>query len=260
MNKPKAIDLFAGCGGFSLGLKKAGFQVIAAVEIDKWAAETYRHNHKDTIVLEEDIRQVTARHLLKIARIKKGELDLLVGGPPCQGFSIMNVNRSLNNPRSKLMYEFIRMAKGILPKIFEIENVPGMFSYNDFFILLMKTLERYGYVVRCLMMDAVSYGLPQYRKRIFIQGTRKDLNIIPTFPTPSYFDPKQLKLKKGQIFTAAEIATECFAVNGFMKEEVKDLYWNGKLDIQMNRKTAANVINLAINKLLGESIKSACIK
>lgn len=260
MKKPKAIDLFAGCGGWSLGLKKAGFQVIAAVEIDKWAAETYRCNHKDTIVLEEDIKKLTPMRLLKIAGIKKRELDLLVGGPPCQGFSTINVKtRSIDNPKSKLMWEFIRITKGILPKIFEIENVPGMFAYKDFFILLMQTLEKCGYIVRCLMMDACSYGVPQTRKRIFIQGTRKDLKILPSFPIPTHFDPKQLKANKNQLFTPATVAIECFAQNGFCKEEVKDLYWNGKLDIQMNRKTAPYVLDNAINKLLGESI-SQCIK
>jgi len=251
-----AIDLFAGAGGFSLGVKQAGFNVLAAVEFDKWAAETYRTNHKDTIMIEEDITKLTANRLMKIAKIKRSQLDFLVGGPPCQGFTTINTKRSLDDPRSKLMSEFIRMVKGIQPKIFMIENVPGMFAYKDFFILLMETLEKCGYIVRSLMMDAMSYGVPQYRKRIFIQGVRKDLNFLPGFPPPTHFDPKLLKTKDYKLFTPATVAIECFAINGYPKEEAKDLYWNKSLHIQMNKKTAADTFDLAINKLIGEVIIS----
>ncbi len=253
--RPTAVDLFAGCGGFSLGMRRAGFRILVAVENDKWAAQTYRTNQKGTIVIEEDIRELTAGRLLEIAKIKKGELTLLFGGPPCQGFSLMSSNRSLDNPKSKLMNEFIRMVKGIKPRIFYIENVPGLFAFKDFFILLMECLEKCGYVTRCLMMDAVSYGVPQYRKRIFIQGARKDLGILPSFPPPTHFGMNQLKVKDGQMFEPAVVGMKCFAKNGFSKEEVKDLYWNTKLHIQMNRKTAVYVWECAIGELIGEGLK-----
>ncbi len=252
-NKPTGIDLFAGAGGFSLGMRNAGFNILAAVEIDKWAAWTYRANQKGTIVIEEDIQKITAERLLKIVNLKKGELDILFGGPPCQGFTFISKARSLDNPKSKLMNEFVRMVKGIQPKIFYIENVPGMFAYKDFLAFLMGRLERYGYVVRCLMMDAASYGVPQRRKRIFIQGARKDLKMLPTFPPPTHFSPEQLKADG--MFLPATVAIECFAKNGFAKEEVKDLWWNGTLSIQMNRKTAVFVWERAIGKLIGEGMK-----
>ena len=118
----------------------------------------------------------------------------------------------------------------------------------------MKTLEECGYVVRCLMMDAADYGVPQRRKRIFIQGVRKDLGFLPGFPVPTHFAPEQLKTKD-RIFRPAEVAVECFAINGFSKEEVKDLHWNSILNIQMNRKTAPYVFDVAIGKLIGEGIK-----
>lgn len=262
MNKTKiertGIDLFAGAGGFSLGMRRAGFNILAAVENDKAAAWTYRANQKGTIVIEEDIQKITAERLLKIVNLKKGELDILFGGPPCQGFTFISKSRSLDNPKSKLMNEFVRMVKGIQPKIFYIENVPGMFAFKDFFIFLMGRLERCNYIVRCLMMDACSYGVPQRRKRIFIQGAREDLKMLPTFPPPENFSPEQLKTD--EMFQKAAVAVECFAINGFAKEEVKDLWWNKTLFIQMNRKTAVFVWERAIGKLIAEGIKEALLK
>jgi DNA (cytosine-5)-methyltransferase 1 len=250
-----AIDLFAGCGGFSLGLLQAGFKVLVAVENDRWAAETYRYNLHGIKVLEEDIKGITTQRLLKESGLLKGQLDLLVGGPPCQGFSTANRWRSLKDPRSRLMYEFIRLNKGIQPRYFMIENVPGLFAYKDFFIMLMDTLEKTGYDVRCLMMDAVSYGVPQFRRRIFIHGTRSDLKTLPVFPPPTHFSPEQISQPKKSSFQRAAVAVKCFAVNGFPKEEVKDLYWNTKLSIMMNRRTAERVFDIATGELIAEGIK-----
>lgn len=255
--KPTGIDLFAGCGGFSLGIRQAGFKILAAVENEKWAAQTYRTNQKGTIVIEEDICGLTAKRLLQIAKIRKGELTLLFGGPPCQGFSFSSSARSLDNPNSKLMNQFVRMVGGIQPRVFYIENVPGLLAFKDFFIFLMESLETCGYTTRCLMMDAANYMVPQHRKRVFIQGVRKDLDILPTFPSPTNFSPEQLELKDGQVLQPALIAVKCFANNGFTKEEVKDLYWNKKLGIQMNRKTAGFTFGSAIGELLGEMIIKA---
>jgi len=237
-----------------LGLLMAGWDVRVAVEYDKWAAETYRYNHKKTVLLEQDITTLKGWDILVKARINKGDLDLLAGGPPCQGFATVNPKRSVTDPRSKLMWEFIRMTKELEPKYFMIENVPGLLSFKDFFILLMKALEDTGYVVRCLMMDAVDYGVPQRRKRIFIHGARKDLNMIPVFPTPTHYDPdKEKGFKKNQI-SPALIRNHCFAINGFPKEEVKDLYWNSVLNIQMNKKTAAQVLDNAVIRFIADNI------
>ncbi len=249
-----AIDLFAGAGGASLGMQMAGFKVVAAVEFDKSAAETFRRNHKDTIMFEKDIRTVVGVELLAAVGLKVGELDYLMGGPPCQGFSFINTQqRSIDDPRSKLMHEFVRLNGEIQPKVFMIENVPGLLSFKDFFILLMETLENQGYVVRCSMMDAVSYGVPQYRKRIFIQGVRKDLGFLPSWPAPTHFDPEVDKKFKNKMFPASSVATKCFATNGFSKEEVRDLYWNDVLHIQMNRKKAAYTLDVAFGQLVGEA-------
>ena len=252
------IDLFAGCGGFSLGMEEAGVKVLAAVENDHGACEALRCNqpryHKDMLVVERDIKTITGIWLLDQVGLKVGELDILFGGPPCQGFSTSNNHRSIDDPRSKLMNEFVRMVRETQPKVFYVENVPGCFAFKNFFYLLMETFEGCGYVVRCLMMDAGSYGVPQRRKRIFIQGMREDLKIIPAYPVPTHFDPEQIKVEKDGLLSQAEVAKECFAVNGFPKDEVKDLWWNEKLCIQMNRKTAAVRVDEAINNLIAQKI------
>lgn len=252
------IDLFAGAGGFSLGFSQAGFDVVAAVEIEQAACDTLYANKPSYFpnmeIIQADIKDLTGMDILARAGLNKGELDMLIGGPPCQGFSFSNMkNRSLDDPRSKLMFEFIRMVKEIQPKVFDIENVPGLFAFKDFFYSLMQSLEECGYVVRFIMMDAVSYGVPQHRKRIFIQGVRNDIGKLPIFPEPENFDPDALK---GSIVkpSRAAIAEKCFAVNGFTKEEVKEVWWNTKLWIQMNKKTVADKVDQAIDECIAEGI------
>ena len=256
--RPTCIDLFAGAGGFSLGVSQAGLNVVAAVEIEKAACDTLQANKPtcfpNMLIVEKDIRELSGAELLDMVGMKRGELFLLVGSPPCQSFSLANTkNRSLDNPRSKLMFEFIRMVDELQPKVFYIENVPGLFAFKDFFYSLMQLLEECGYVVRFLLMDACSYGVPQHRKRIFIQGTRNDTDWLPTFPEPQNFDPEALKAKILNL-SRAEIAKKCFQVNGFTKEEIKEVWWNTKLWIQMNKKTAAEKVDQAINVCIGEGI------
>lgn len=256
------IDLFAGAGGFSLGMEMAGVKVVAAVENDHAACETLRINqpkyHKDTLIVESDIQSVPGLWLLGQVGLKVGELGILFGGPPCQGFSLANTKtRGLDDPRSKLMWEFIRLTREMKPKMIYVENVPGCFAFKDFFALLMQNYEEAGYVTRCLMMDACSYGVPQTRKRIFIQGARDDLGCLPEYPVPQNFDKKALKKKKNQLFTPADVAIEAFAKNGFPKEVIKDLWWNETLWIQMNRKTAAADIDAAIDRLVIQGITNS---
>ena len=256
------IDLFAGAGGFSLGVSQAGFNVVAAVEIDKDTCDTLQANKAkcfpNMLIVERDIRELSGAELLDMVGMKRGELFLLIGSPPCQSFSFANTkNRSLDNPRSKLMFEYIRMVQEIQPKAFYIENVPGLFAFKDFFYSLMQLLEECGYVTRFLMMDACSYGVPQHRKRIFIQGTRNDTDWLPTFPEPKNFDPEALKAKILNL-SRAEVAKKCFQVNGFTKEEIKEVWWNTKLWIQMNKKTAAEKVDQAINECICEGIVEVC--
>ena len=252
------IDLFAGCGGFSCGISAAGYNVIGAVELDKDACDTLRknayHAFPNMKVINTDITKLSAEQLMKTTGIKKGELSLMIGGPPCQGFSFVNTKRSLDDPRSKLVFEYLRILKGVMPKMFLIENVPGLLSFKDFFIEFMRLLEDVGYVVRFSLMNACSYGVPQHRKRVFIEGVRSDLNKIPSFPPPMNFAPEMLEIENDNMFTRADVACECFHCEGFTKEEVKDVFFNTKLNIMMNRKTSSDVIDRAISALVGKRI------
>lgn len=256
--KLKAIDLFAGAGGFSLGLQQAGIDVVAAVEKDKFCCDTLRDNKKSAFpkmrIIEEDITQLSGAQLLKKVNMLKRQLDVLVGGPPCQGFTFASSKRSINDPRSKLMWEFIRMVKEIQPRYFVIENVRGLLSFKDFFQLLLKSLEKCGYVVRFNLLDCASYGVPQRRQRVLIDGARSDLNVVPTYPAPTHFSPAQLGKADEDSVPPALVAEKCFATHGFARNEVKDVWWNTKLEILMNKKTATAQIEQAVREILLEAI------
>jgi DNA (cytosine-5)-methyltransferase 1 len=259
--KLKAIELFAGAGGMAIGLQWAGIDVVAAVEIDKWCISTLKHNKAKAFpkmkIIEADICTLSGEYLLKKVGLGKGQLDILSGGPPCQGFSTASSRRSATDPRSKLMWQFVRMVKEIQPRHFIIENVRGIMSFKDFFRLLLKSLEKCGYVVRFNLLDCCSYGVPQHRLRVLIHGARTDLNIVPVYPAPTHFSPSQLKKSKRSFIPASLVALKCFATHGFTRKEVDDVWFNPKLDIMMNKKTAAEKINQAVNEIIGEALFTA---
>lgn len=258
----KGIDLFAGAGGFSCGMQMAGIDVVAAVELEKYACDTLRMNAPNFFpnmqVIQADIQTLTGKEILDKVGLAIGELDILFGGPPCQGFSFLNTSsRGPDNPKSKLMWEFIRMVGEMQPRMFMIENVPGLLSFKDFFISLLESLEQCGYVVRFNMLDAVSYGVPQHRRRVLIMGTRSDTGKLPVFPPPQNFAPEMLTGKEGTFFPRADVAVECFAKNGFSKEEMRDVWWNTKLWILMNKKTAEEIFDKAIHNLTIKAIEAS---
>ena len=256
--KLKAIELFAGAGGMALGLQQAGVDVVVAVEKDNFCVSTLKankHFFPKMKIVQEDITTLTGEQLLKKARRAKGNIDILSGGPPCQGFSTASSRRSISDPRSKLMWEFIRMVKEIQPRYFIVENVRGLLSFMDFFKLLLKSMEKCGYVVRFNLLDCASYGVPQRRLRVIIHGVRNDLNKLPTFPAPTHFEPKQLEQEKDSLSPPiALVAQECFAVNGFDKSDVEDVWWNTRLNILMNKKKAADEIEQAVMGLIYEQL------
>ena len=156
------ISTFAGCGGSSLGYKWAGGKVLAAVEWDKNAVETYRLNHHGTPVLHRDIATVTAEELLTLTGLQVGELDIFDGSPPCQGFSTAG-KRQIDDPRNSLFREYVRLLRGLQPKVFIMENVSGMVKGNmkHVFAIIMRELKASGYTVKCQLMDAAYFGVPR---------------------------------------------------------------------------------------------------
>lgn len=251
----KAIELFAGAGGMALGLQQAGIDVVGLVEFDKFCLATLGANRNKAFprarLIRADISKVSGGELLESTRLAVGELDILSGGPPCQGFTWTNKNRSIDDPRSQMMWHMIRLVGEIRPRYFVIENVPGLLSFKDFFIELLAALEAKGYVVRFNLMDAASYGVPQRRIRVFIDGVRNDLKLLPVFPEPTHFD---LDKNKKDSIPASLVAIKCFARNGFSKEQLKDTWWNTKLSILMARSTAAERIQQAVRQIIFEGL------
>lgn len=174
--KLTAIDLFSGCGGLTQGLKRAGFCVLGAVEIDERASATYTLNHPEVHVWPQDIRGLSARAITRRLRIRKGQLDLLAGCPPCQGFSTMrtlNGNRSNRDKRNDLLLEFLRLVEELEPKAIMMENVPGL-AKNGRFKLFRKRLKELGYIGEPDVLDAAEYGVPQRRNRlIYVAGFKR---------------------------------------------------------------------------------------
>jgi len=172
--KPLAIDLFSGCGGLTLGLKQAGFRVVGAVEVDPLAVETYKANHKRIVIWPRDIRAVPAAQVRRRLKLRRGQLDLLAGCPPCQGFSTMTTlnGRSVEaDLRNDLVFEFVRFVRVLRPKALMIENVPGL-AKDKRIRQVIAQLEAIGYRCTRDVLDAADYGVPQRRKRFILLAGR----------------------------------------------------------------------------------------
>lgn len=169
MRTLKAIDLFSGCGGLTLGLKQAGFHLVGAVEIDSLAVETYRANHKKVFVWQQDIRKLTVTAVMKQLKLRPGQLDLLAGCPPCQGFSRMTTlnGRVGQDERNDLIFQFLRFVRVLRPKAVMMENVPKL-AKNRRAKELLRQLRRLGYHLNHDVLDAADYGVPQRRKRFIL--------------------------------------------------------------------------------------------
>lgn len=171
--KPTVISTFAGCGGSSLGYKWAGFCELLAIDFEPHAIETFKLNFSGVDAWQVDIREVTAAAILKRTGIKVGELDVLDGSPPCQGFSTAG-KRVVNDSRNDLAWEFIRLIEGLKPRAFVMENVSGMAKggMKGRFNAILAGLKATGYRVEVRKLNAMYYGVPQSRERIIFIGMR----------------------------------------------------------------------------------------
>lgn len=178
-----AIDLFAGGGGLSQGLKQAGFAVCAAVEIEPHACTTYLANHLDTVLFQRDIRQISGIELLKTS--PTGLIDLIAACPPCQGFSSLTAKYRREDVRNELIFEFVRLVKEIRPKTIMMENVPGLSNGKGkaVFNSAMDELRELGYVLAFDVLEVANYGVPQNRRRLVVLG---GLNVPIGLPPPSH--------------------------------------------------------------------------
>lgn len=182
------IDLFSGCGGMTLGFKMAGFTSILASDIDENCQKTINTNFPEIPFICKDITQITKEEVDSIIGDKRP--DVIIGGPPCQGFSLANKNRNKikDDPRNKLFYHFVKFIDWYSPSAFVMENVKGLLSMQNGKVI-STIIEEFsnagaGYNVVMKVLCAKDYGVPQSRERVILIGIRKDLDIIPTFPEP----------------------------------------------------------------------------
>jgi DNA (cytosine-5)-methyltransferase 1 len=175
----KVLDTFAGAGGFSLGFELAGCTVVGGIEVDSWASETFAHNHKDALVITRDIQLISDDELRDDFANRRP--DILLGGPPCQGFSICRKNSGdPTDPKNSLFVEFLRVAKVLQPDYVIMENVPNIenartHSGESVIGIIKRELKNLGYRVAHSVLEATDFGIPQIRKRLFIVASVQEL-------------------------------------------------------------------------------------
>lgn len=181
--KPTYISLFAGCGGSSLGYHLAGYRELLAIDFDDNAVETFKLNFKDVPIWKADISQLSGTKIMDFCGLQVGELDLLDGSPPCQGFSTAG-KRQVCDTRNDLVNHYIRLVKAIQPKVFVMENVSGMVKgkMKGLFIEYVRAMKEAGYQVSCRLLNAKWFSVPQSRQRMICIGVRNDLKMQPVFP------------------------------------------------------------------------------
>ncbi|WP_414584809.1 DNA cytosine methyltransferase [Scytonema sp. PCC 10023] len=184
--RPIAVDLFAGAGGMTLGFEQAGFDVLASIEIDPIHCATHEFNFPFWTILCKSVVDITGAEIRSRSSIGDREIDVVFGGPPCQGFSLIG-KRVFDDPRNSLVNHFIRLVLELQPKFFILENVKGMTlgKHKEFISVIIQEFEQTGYKVRkdYKVLNAAEYGVPQNRERLFLLGCRQDLE-LPNYPEP----------------------------------------------------------------------------
>ena len=178
-----AVDLFCGCGGLSLGLRRAGFNVVAAIDNDPLCTSTFEVNHKTTRMVKDDIRTIDPAAVMDQLGLAAGDLDLVAGCPPCQGFSslrTLNGSRDIDEPMNDLIYEFVRFVEAFKPKALMMENVPALLG-DVRLDCVTQELTEMGYFCKARLFDAVNFGVPQRRRRMILVGS--------SYGTPSFAQP-----------------------------------------------------------------------
>jgi DNA (cytosine-5)-methyltransferase 1 len=195
--RPIAISLFAGAGGCSLGFGQAGYDIRFATDIDRDAIDSYQQNFPGTQCEVSDVRALEPQLLLERLGLQSGELDILLGGPPCQGFSSAGA-KSAEDPRNSLVHHYVRLLEGVRPKWFVMENVEGLLT-NDGGLHVRDAVEAFlaaGYAVNLEKIYAQGYGVPQRRKRVLIVGNRLGHDFVFPEPVTSF---------SGSIFRKGEV-------------------------------------------------------
>ncbi|MFB5606324.1 MAG: DNA cytosine methyltransferase [Nitrosarchaeum sp.] len=187
------IELFAGAGGLALGLEKAGFETLGLIEFDKYAVETLQKNRPNWNIVFDDIANISCLNLEEYFSIKKGELDLLSGGAPCQAFSYAGKRLGLEDARGTLFYHYAKFLEKLQPKMFLFENVKGLLTHDHgkTYETILNIFKDTGYVIQKKVLNAWDFGVPQKRERLITIGIRKDLfnKTEFFFPIPHNYKP-----------------------------------------------------------------------
>lgn len=178
-NRLTAISLFSGAGGMDAGFEMAGFDVKLAIEIDPSCCDTLRKNLTDTKIINASVYDLDAEKICELAGLKIGEVDCIIGGPPCQSFSLAGNRAGLDDDRGKLVFRFIELVRHIMPKVFVMENVKGMVNWQGG--LVMEEIEKRfqrplsngdNYRVASKVLNSADFGVSQFRERVFVVGHR----------------------------------------------------------------------------------------
>ena len=185
----KTVALFAGCGGLDLGFENAGFNIIWANDNNKKVQETYRYNHKET--------ELVIKSLVDIKSEEIPECDVIIGGPPCQSWSLAGAMKGKEDSRGQLFYEYVRVIKDKRPMAFVAENVKGIVSkaHIDSFNEIVDMFKEAGYTVTYKLVNDKNYGVPQDRERVFIVGIRNDLGVTYEFPNTTNSEGNYITLE-----------------------------------------------------------------
>ena len=184
--RPIAVDLFAGAGGMTLGFEQAGFDVLAAVEIDPIHCATHEYNFPLWTAICASVTDISSAEIRHQSQIGNQEVDVVFGGPPCQGFSLIG-KRVFDDPRNQLVLHFMRLVIDLNPKYFVMENVKGLTlgNHRQFVAEIIEKFEKHGYKILkpYQVLNAANFGVPQHRERLFLIGCRQDV-ALPNYPSP----------------------------------------------------------------------------
>ncbi|QNM82393.1 DNA cytosine methyltransferase [Sphingomonas sabuli] len=193
---PLCLDLFAGAGGLAVGFKQAGWTVVGGNDVDSNASATFRLNFPEAVFFEGSVTELTPRLVLEKCALAEGELDCLIGGPPCQSFSYNNHQRSDSDDRARLFEHYLRIVRGLKPKTLVMENVPGILTIGGGSVVaaIRAELGSMGYQTTLDVLSAEEFGTPQVRRRVFIVATRagEPASMLPR-PTHRPANPRKRK-------------------------------------------------------------------